>query len=514
MSGITIGRRGWTTRTAIAAVLATGLLCMGLVIVRNGVTIATAASCLPAPQTITRVLMPPASIAPFGSLQAGQSVTFSATALSGKNCVSGATLKINMSGNSLVSVSPAQCGGATHLSGTSINCTTDSNGQVTMTFTASNPLPTMGSIEVNATGGSVTGHVFYLYEYLYRFSASPIAASGSLAASASVPLTLQVAGPDGTPTVGVSVMLSLTSTASPAGTAFVGATQLTSSAKSFTTDSAGQIQITYNTPSSLSASGVDNVVAGSSSGATPVVSNTTSYAYAAGYPTVSVGDVAQVDGDQHPDINALFDVSLSAPQASPVTVKYITVCGLGDKGCKEDYLQTLQPNPKTVTFASGQVMAVISVHIYSYPAPEPYPETFFIQLLNPSGAILGHSLGDGTIIQDNEADLAQRIYVGDTGVVRSTSGNQLAQFTVTLAAPQSGSVTFTYATADGTAFAGTDYTAVSGTGTITANNTSTYIQVPILPGAIPGVPLTYTVTISNITGGAILTRATGSGAIS
>ncbi len=514
MSGIAISRQGRTARIAIAALLATGLFWTGLVIVRNAAGIANAASCLPAPQTITRVQMPPASIAPFGSLQAGQSATFTALALSGRNCVSGATLKINMSGKSLVSVSPAQCGGATQLSGTSINCITDSNGLVTMTFTASNPLPSSGSVEVNATGGSVTGHVFYLYEYVYHFSASPIAASGSLAASASVPVTLQVAGPDGTPTVGLKVMLSLTSTASPAGTAFVGATQLASSAQSFTTDSAGQIQITYNAASSLPSSGIDTVVAGSSSGSTPVVSNSTSYAYAAGYPTVSVGDDAQVDGDQHPDINALFDLSLSAPQASPVTVQYITVCGLGDKGCKEDYLQTLQPTPKTVTIPAGQVMAVISVHIYSYPAPEPYPETFFIQLLNPSGAILGHSLGNGTIIQDNEADLAQRIYVGDTGVVRSTSGNQLAQFTVTLAAPQSGAVTFMYTTNDGTAIAGTDYTTTAGTGTIIAGNTSVYIQVPILPGASPGTPLTYTVTLSNIMGGATLTRATGSGAIS
>jgi Calx-beta domain len=173
----------------------------------------------------------------------------------------------------------------------------------------------------------------------------------------------------------------------------------------------------------------------------------------------------------------------------------------------------LQPTPKTVTIPAGQVTTIISVHVYSYPAPEPYPETFFIQLLNPSGAILGRSLGAGTIIQDTESDLAQRLYVGDTGVVRSSSGNQFAEFTVTLAAPQTTAVTFQFATSDGTAIQGTDYTTATGIGTINAGATSVYIQVPILPGTSPSPPLTYTVTLSNVTGGAILTRATGSGVI-
>ena len=221
--------------------------------------------------------------------------------------------------------------------------------------------------------------------------------------------------------------------------------------------------------------------------------------------TVAGGGISQAggggDGPSEKGTFAEFNVTLSAPQTSPVTVQYLTVCGIGDKGCKEDYLQTLEPTPRSVTFAAGQVTQLIKVVFYNYPAPEPYNETMFIQLLNPSGAVLGRSFGNGTIIKDDESTSAVLLYVGDTGVVRSDSGTQFAEFSVTLALPASGSpVTFHYATSGGTAVSGIDYTAESGTATIAVGTSSAHIQVPILPDASPGATLTYTVTISGSSG--------------
>jgi hypothetical protein len=104
------------------------------------------------------------------------------------------------------------------------------------------------------------------------------------------------------------------------------------------------------------------------------------------------------------------------------------------------------------------------------------------------------------------------LYVGDAGVVVSTSGNQFAIFTVILSLPSTSVVTFNYATSNGTAVSGTDYTVTSGIGTIPVGITSAHIKVPILPKTAPGSILTFTMTISGSSGPGI-GRGTGTGSI-
>ena len=471
----------------------------------------------------THIRMNPAPFATFGSLQAGQSVSFFVQPLNGTACVAGAVVYVSVTqsvaGNSVTVQIPAECGGATTVTSTPLACTTDSTGKLNFDYVAPPTIPDHGSAEVSAanhaTGGGFSSHDFYEYEMLYHFSASPIANSGTLTPGQQVSDTLAVTGADGTPQPGEKVFLSLTSTASNGGTANVGSVAVTGTPKSFTADSSGNIVIAYTAPATLPSSGVDTIKADGSAGGTSTF-NSTQYAFAAGTPTVSVGDVAEVEGDGHGPTEkgtfAEFNVTLSAPQTSTVTVQYLTVCGVGDKGCKEDYLQTLEPNPRSVTFAPGQVSQLIKVVYYSYSATEAYPETMFIQLLNPSGAVLGRSFGNGTIIQDNETTSSELLYEGDAEVVRGASGSQFAEFTVTLALPSSSVVTFNYATTDGTAVAGTDYTAESGTATIPVGTTSAHIQVPILPDASTGPTLTFTITIS-ASSGPVISRATGTGTI-
>jgi VCBS repeat-containing protein len=477
-----------------------------------------------APGTIyTHIRMNPQPFATFGSLQAGQSVSFFVQPLNVTACVAGAVVYVSMTqsvaGDSVGVQIPSECGGATSVTSAPIACTTDSTGKLNFTYKAPATIPDHGSAEVtaanHATGGGFSTHDFYEYEMLYTFSASPIAKSGNLNAGQQVSETLAVTGADGTPQPGEKVFLSLTSTASHGGTATVGGTALTGTPKSFTADSSGNIVITYTAPTNLPSSGVDTITANGSASGTNTF-NSTQYAFAASVPMVSVGDIAQVEGDGHGPTEkgtfAEFDVTLSAPQTSTVTVQYLTVCGIGDKGCKEDYLQTLEPTPRSVTFAPGQVTQLIKVVYYSYVATEAYPETMFIQLLNPTGAVLGRSFGNGTIIQDDETTTAEILYEGNAGVVRGDSGTQFAEFTVTLALPSSSVVTFHYATTDGTAVAGTDYTAESGTATIPVGITSAHIQVPILPDTSAGPTLTFTITISG-SSGPVIEQATGTGTI-
>jgi hypothetical protein len=515
------------SRTARSILIASGiaLVCGGIGISANAAAkhVGGRQQTCPPGSTYTHIRMSPAPIATFGSLQASQSATFFVAPLNGNACVVGAVVYVSktqgVSGDSVSIQVPSQCGGATLLTSTPIACTTDSTGKVNFTYTAPSTIPDHGVAEVSAsssaTHGGFSTHDWYLYEMLYRFSTSPVAPSGRLTAGQNVVETLSVTGPGGSPQVNAKVFLSLSSTASKSGTATVGTTALTTTPKSFFTNGTGQIQISYTAPSPLPTTGVDTIAADGSASGTNLF-NSTSYAFASSMPTVSAGDIAQVEGDGHgpteKGITAEFDVTLSAPQAAPVTVQYLTVCGIGDKGCKEDYLQTLEPTPRSVTFAAGQVSQVIPVIYYSYSASEPYPETMFVQLLNPSGAILGRSLGNGTIIQDNETSTAETLYVGDAGVVRGDAGTQLAEFTVTLALPSTSVVTLHYATANGTALSGTDYTAVSGTASIAVGITSAHIQVPILPSTSGGPTLAFTMTIS-ASSGPIIGRATGTGSI-
>ncbi len=85
-------------------------------------------------------------------------------------------------------------------------------------------------------------------------------------------------------------------------------------------------------------------------------------------------------------------------------------------------------------------------------------------------------------------------------------------FAVTLSRSPSSEVSVDYATSDGTAHAGADYTATSGTLTIPARTTAASIDVPILDDAHDDDE-TLTLTLSNPSSGAVLNDATATGTI-
>ncbi len=88
--------------------------------------------------------------------------------------------------------------------------------------------------------------------------------------------------------------------------------------------------------------------------------------------------------------------------------------------------------------------------------------------------------------------------------VRVTEANGAAlAFSVTLASAATNSVTVAYATSDGTATAGADYTATSGTLTFAAGETAKTVSVPVLDDAHDEGAETLTLTLSNAAGARI-----------
>lgn len=86
-------------------------------------------------------------------------------------------------------------------------------------------------------------------------------------------------------------------------------------------------------------------------------------------------------------------------------------------------------------------------------------------------------------------------------------------FTITKAGTASTSLTVNYATANGTAVAGSDYTATSGTLTFTTAQTSQTVSVPTIDDTVVESPETFTMTLSAPSGGATIGTGTATATI-
>jgi hypothetical protein len=104
------------------------------------------------------------------------------------------------------------------------------------------------------------------------------------------------------------------------------------------------------------------------------------------------------------------------------------------------------------------------------------------------------------------------VSVANVSQAEGSAGSQPANFTVSLAKASALRVSVAYATADGTATAGSDYTATSGTLVFAPGQTSKTVAVPILGDTAYESDETFTLTLSNPVN-ATLGTATATGTI-
>jgi len=184
--------------------------------------------------------------------------------------------------------------------------------------------------------------------------------------------------------------------------------------------------------------------------------------------TLTINDVSLAEG--HSGTTAFaFTVSLSEASASKVTVNYSTADGTATTKNK-DYTAT----QGTLTFGEGETRKTVSVSVSGDTRVEP-DKTFAVKLANPRGATLADKEGLGTIINDDLPTLA----ISDVKQAEGRSGTTAFTFTVTLSGGSAGPVTVQYQTDDGTATAGSDYTATSGTLAFSAGQTSQTVSVNV-----------------------------------
>ena len=211
------------------------------------------------------------------------------------------------------------------------------------------------------------------------------------------------------------------------------------------------------------------------------------------YLSVEDAEAHEADGEM------MFTVRLEPHGLGIVTVEYATRDGSARAG--EDYTET----SGTLRFNSLETERTVSVPIMD-DAVEDDGETFTLRLSNPDGARLrsGEREATGTIHNSDPPAVS----VSDAS---ATEGDAI-EFTVSLSAASGRQVTVQYATSDGTAESGTDFTAASGTLTFEPNETSKTVSVPTTGDSEEEEDETFALTLSN-PADATLGDATATGTI-
>jgi len=168
--------------------------------------------------------------------------------------------------------------------------------------------------------------------------------------------------------------------------------------------------------------------------------------------SLTISDPVVTEGDAG-TTNVDFTVRLAGPLSYPVSVAYATANGTAISG--SDYVAT----SGTLVFAPGETTKVVTVLGLGDRLNEP-DETLFLNLSNPVNINLGDAQGMGLIRND---DPLPAISVANVTLSEGNTGTRNATFTVSLSAASGQTVTVAYATADGSASAGSDYVAKSGT---------------------------------------------------
>jgi aryl-phospho-beta-D-glucosidase BglC (GH1 family)/cellulase/cellobiase CelA1 len=204
------------------------------------------------------------------------------------------------------------------------------------------------------------------------------------------------------------------------------------------------------------------------------------------------GDVAEGGGAQ-----AIFTISLSAPATQIVTVAYQTVPGEADGA---DFVG----QSGTVTFAPGEQSKTVAVAITPDAIDEPN-ERFSVVLSNPQNATVADGTAVGTIVDDDDvtAPTVPALSIDDATITEGDGGSAQLTFTVRLSQAATGPVTVNYATANGTATAGSDYAATSGTIAFAAGQTARTVTVAVTGDSAVEGNETFTVSLSGATGATI-----------
>ena len=192
---------------------------------------------------------------------------------------------------------------------------------------------------------------------------------------------------------------------------------------------------------------------------------------------------------------ATFVIRLDAPTTLPVTVDYATA------NSTASYLSDYVYTSGKLTFAPGETVKTVSVQLRDDFDREG-PEVFTMNLSGPSNNVnIARASAAATII-DNDAPSGAPVASINDLVVDEADGT--ANFVVTFDKPSTGVVSIDYATQDGTALAGQDYVAQSGTLKFAPGETAKTVKVQLINDSDPEGAEAFGLKLSNLVGATAL----------
>jgi YD repeat-containing protein len=212
-------------------------------------------------------------------------------------------------------------------------------------------------------------------------------------------------------------------------------------------------------------------------------------------PAFTIGNAVELEGN-----NLSFTVTKVGATTLTHGVSYATANGTAAAG--SDYTS----KSGTLSFTSAQSSQTIVITGIEDSVYEDN-ETVLVNLsAATNGATISDSQGVGTISND---DAAPAFSIND---ITAEEGNNLT-FTISKSGSTSKSHSINYATANGTAAAGSDYTTKSGTLTFTAAQSSQTVTITGIEDTTPESNETFNINLSSATAGATISDSQGVGTI-
>ncbi len=207
-------------------------------------------------------------------------------------------------------------------------------------------------------------------------------------------------------------------------------------------------------------------------------------------PTITVSGATVAEGD-----NAVFTVTLSQAATAPVSFRYSTV----DTTTADSKYSLVDD---VLTIPAGQTTGTISIPTTAT-ATATGIDQFFLHLSSAANGVLASSTAIGTILESTYQQTA--VTAADVTTTATANTENTINFTVNIVAGATSPVVVGYNTVDGTAVAGTDYTATSGFLVFQPGVTSLTVPVVLLAEATPPASATFSLNLFGTTGRTLAT---------
>ncbi|MFM6267373.1 MAG: beta strand repeat-containing protein, partial [Dolichospermum sp.] len=218
-------------------------------------------------------------------------------------------------------------------------------------------------------------------------------------------------------------------------------------------------------------------------------------------PTITLA-VSPTSVSEDGTTNLIYTFTRTGATTNTLTVNY----GITGTANSTDYTGATPGTGKTITFAAGASTATLTIDPTADTIVESN-ETVALTLAAGTGYTIGTTAAvTGTITND---DLLPNLNLSaNQTIVEGNTNPQNVTYTVTLSNASTQTITVQYATANGTAIAGADYTSTSGTLTFNPGVTSQVINIPILNDSLNEANETFSLTLNSPTNASLGTSQT------